>query len=111
MVIIISVDLAETPQTTDWRQIEVDIDAKMIRLPQHAAIDLGGVGKGWLADRLAQYLYQYGSCVVDIGGDMAVRGARLTSSFAWDVDIENPLTHETLGTIRSTRCSDCNQWC
>ena len=94
-----SVDLNETPHTTDWHQIEIDIGAKMIRLPQHAAIDLGGVGKGWLADRLAQHFFQHGSCVVDIGGDMSVRGAP-ASSFAWEVDIEDPFTFETLGTVR-----------
>jgi FAD:protein FMN transferase len=41
------------------------------RLAPDCAIDLGGVGKGWLADRLAERLE---NAAVNLGGDVAVRG-------------------------------------
>jgi thiamine biosynthesis lipoprotein len=38
-----------------------------------AAIDLGGVAKGWLADRLCEQLG--GECLVNLGGDLCARGS------------------------------------
>jgi thiamine biosynthesis lipoprotein len=42
------------------------------RLHPSAAVDLGGVGKGWLADRLAERLE---NAVVNLGGDLRALGA------------------------------------
>lgn len=42
------------------------------RLAPGAAVDLGGIAKGWLADRLADRLGV--SCVANLGGDLAARG-------------------------------------
>ncbi|HVS42495.1 MAG TPA: FAD:protein FMN transferase [Candidatus Dormibacteraeota bacterium] len=42
------------------------------RLRPGAAVDLGGVGKGWLADRLAERLE---NAVVNLGGDLRALGA------------------------------------
>jgi thiamine biosynthesis lipoprotein len=41
------------------------------RLAPGCAVDLGGVGKGWLADRLAERLED---CVVNLGGDLRALG-------------------------------------
>lgn len=35
------------------------------------AVDLGGIGKGWLADRLCE---RFDNAVVNLGGDMRIRG-------------------------------------
>jgi thiamine biosynthesis lipoprotein len=43
------------------------------RLGREAGIDLGGIAKGWLADRLAAELGD--NCVVNLGGDLFARGA------------------------------------
>ncbi|HKW05988.1 MAG TPA: FAD:protein FMN transferase [Candidatus Dormibacteraeota bacterium] len=37
-----------------------------------AGIDLGGIAKGWMADRLSEKIGSY--CVVNLGGDLRVRG-------------------------------------
>jgi len=42
------------------------------RLAAGNAIDLGGIAKGWLADRLAERLGE--NCVVNLGGDLFARG-------------------------------------
>jgi thiamine biosynthesis lipoprotein len=41
------------------------------RLAPGCAVDLGGVGKGWLADRLCE---RFDNAVVSLGGDLRVRG-------------------------------------
>jgi FAD:protein FMN transferase len=43
------------------------------RLAPDAGIDLGGIAKGWLADRLAAELSA--NCLVNLGGDLFARGA------------------------------------
>jgi FAD:protein FMN transferase len=43
------------------------------RLREGAGIDLGGIAKGWLADRLASELGE--NCLVNLGGDLFARGA------------------------------------
>ncbi len=42
------------------------------RLQAGAAVDLGGLAKGWLADRLAEQLGE--NCLVNLGGDLFGRG-------------------------------------
>ena len=42
------------------------------RVEPGAAIDLGGIAKGWLADRVAERLGD--NCVVNLGGDLAAHG-------------------------------------
>ena len=63
------------PEVPDWRGIELDADGQRVRLPAGSAIDLGGVAKGWTAKMLADELSQYGAALIDIGGDIAGRGA------------------------------------
>jgi thiamine biosynthesis lipoprotein len=41
------------------------------RLEAGSAIDLGGVGKGWLADTLGE---RFGNAAINLGGDIRVRG-------------------------------------
>jgi FAD:protein FMN transferase len=43
------------------------------RLSSGTGIDLGGIAKGWLADRLAGELGE--NCLVNLGGDLFARGA------------------------------------
>jgi thiamine biosynthesis lipoprotein len=42
------------------------------RVARGSGIDLGGVAKGWMADRLSETLGP--SCVVNLGGDLRVKG-------------------------------------
>ncbi len=43
------------------------------RVARGAGIDLGGIAKGWMADRLAENLGP--NCVVNLGGDLRAHGA------------------------------------
>jgi thiamine biosynthesis lipoprotein len=51
----------------------LEVSAGRARLAAGAGIDLGGIAKGWLADRLAAELGD--NCLVNLGGDLFARGA------------------------------------
>jgi FAD:protein FMN transferase len=58
----------------EWRLIEVDDEAGVIRRPPGVGFDTGGSGKGLAADLLAERLRGYSRFVVDCGGDVRVGG-------------------------------------
>ncbi|MHB8625207.1 MAG: FAD:protein FMN transferase [Aggregatilineales bacterium] len=70
----------------DWRTIELDTRRRRMRLPGHARLDLGGIVKGWAAQRAADRLAEYGACLVNAGGDMAAHGSP-DDSGGWQVGI------------------------
>lgn len=65
----------------DWRpgaSIELDEAARLVRLEPGAAVDLGGIGKGYAASRALAAMFEawpgLPGGLVDLGGDLAVRG-------------------------------------
>jgi thiamine biosynthesis lipoprotein len=77
----------------DWRSIELDSSALTVHVPQGMHLDLGGVAKGWAADRAVRRLSAFGPALVDAGGDIAVSGA-LANGQRWPIAIANPLSPE-----------------
>jgi len=67
-----------------WRAVRVDHEAGAIARPPGLRLDLGGSGKGHVADLLAARLASHSEWVVDCGGDIRVGGVR-------EVDIAHPL--------------------
>lgn len=53
---------------------DIDLSDRSVRIPGGMRIDLGGIVKGWAADTLAATLGELGPCLVELGGDTAVRG-------------------------------------
>jgi thiamine biosynthesis lipoprotein len=66
-----------------WRAVRIDDDAGTIARPPGLRLDLGGSGKGHVADLLAARLAPVRAWVVDCGGDIRVGGVR-------EVDIAHP---------------------
>ena len=86
--------------------ISADVIAGTLTVPAGAAIDLGGIGKGYAADMVTEELLGLGAAgaLVNIGGDIAVRGDSPTPSGSWVLGIEDPLTapgHTAIVSIRS----------
>jgi thiamine biosynthesis lipoprotein len=67
------------------RLVSLDRTRQTIELEAGVGLDLGGVAKGWAADLLAIRLEAYGSCLVDLGGDLRARGPR-----SWTIGVEHP---------------------
>ncbi len=61
-----------------------------VRLPAGSRLDLGGIGKGWIADRLAESLAVFGPFLVDLGGDIRAGGPAADGG-PWLVAVADPL--------------------
>lgn len=92
------VDAQPAVQIPSWRKIEVKARTRQIRIPVGTAIDLGGIGKGWTAEYVADQLAEIGPCLVDFGGDIVARGAP-DGYPGWPIDIEDPLTGDVFATV------------
>jgi thiamine biosynthesis lipoprotein len=70
--------------------IEIDRAARRIRLPAGMQLDLGGIAKGWIAERAARLLAVYATaCAVSAGGDMFLIGRPIEEPI-WRVTVEDP---------------------
>ena len=72
-----------------WRTIERDAMHRTVILPPGLRLDLSGTAKGWAAARAADMLTSLGPCLVDAGGDLAVRGS-LPGVRGWPIGIADP---------------------
>lgn len=72
----------ENREIFDFNQIEIGKD--FVKIPKNSAIDLGGIGKGYLADKLSQELNknEVEKYCLSFGGDMVLKGE-------WEIDIES----------------------
>jgi thiamine biosynthesis lipoprotein ApbE len=59
-----------------WRQVELDEQARLLRLPPGVRLDLGATAKAWAADRAAARIAAAtgDGVLVSLGGDVAVSG-------------------------------------
>lgn len=88
---------ARPPQRLqDWRggaAIEVDERSGRARLGHGAAVDLGGIGKGYAADRALAAMRDawpgLRGALVDLGGDIALWGQPPTPGL-WRIGIDDP---------------------
>ncbi len=99
-----------------WRSIQRQSLKRSICLPPQARIDLGGVAKGWAADRAAKKLAAHGPVLIDAGGDIAISGPQADGS-PWPIGINNPFEpdqiFETLKVARggvATSGRDYRRW-
>ena len=63
--------------TVDYRQITVDGNTVTLGNPD-AALDLGGIAKGYVADRMREYLNANGACegFINLGGNVLTLGQK-----------------------------------
>ena len=72
-----------------WQFIRLDEARQSVWLPHRVGIDLGGIGKGWTAQRVVTFLNQWGACLVDAGGDLTA-GDAPAGWPGWPVGIAHP---------------------
>lgn len=86
---------------------DVRVDEGRITLGEGVRIDLGGIGKGYAAERAAEVLATAGPCLVNAGGDIATRGG------VWPVGVEtatSTITLELSGGALATSGRDRRTW-
>lgn len=86
--------LAAAVDLIDWTAVEVDEQGSRVRLARPGMMmDLGGIAKGWMADRIVEAVapprYGVSGLIVDLGGNIAVSGAKPDGS-AWVVGVKDP---------------------
>jgi len=92
--------LEEAAAHIDYTEISVDEAAGTVRLGDpEMMLDLGGIAKGYIADRTAEYLRSRGvtSAIVNLGGNIEVIGGKSTSfdnteeQYNFNLGIRDPL--------------------
>lgn len=83
----------------DWHDVQHDGLGKRVYLPAGAAFDLGGIVKGWAAQKTADRLQASGACLIDAGGDIAAHGSPDISA-GWQIGLPRTRDGEDiLGTV------------
>jgi len=87
------------PTTSSLGQVGLDPDNTAIFLPPGVQIDLGGIAKGWIAEKAVYLLAGYTPAgAVSAGGDMAFHGIP-TGEPAWQISLEDPRDEQAVLTI------------
>jgi thiamine biosynthesis lipoprotein len=81
----------------------VTVEDARIELEPGVHLDLGGIGKGYAAERAAELLAMAGPCLVNAGGDIAVRGG------SWPVGVDT-VTLELSDCGLATSGRDRRRW-
>ncbi|MCM1105810.1 MAG: FAD:protein FMN transferase [Blautia sp.] len=93
--------LNETLSHVDYKKIAIDGNKIKLEDPQ-AAIDLGGIAKGFIADKMREYLQREGitSGILNLGGNVLTIGEKADGAF-YSVGIQKPFADSgvSLGTL------------
>lgn len=81
----------------------IEIEGNKVRLKdKDAQIDLGGIAKGYIADKLKALLLERGveSAMINLGGNIAVIGTKKDGS-SWNIGIQKPFAdrNEVIGSV------------
>jgi len=81
----------------DYRNIEKTENS--ITLKNNAEIDLGGIAKGYIADKITDFLVKKGvkSGIINLGGNVTVIGKNNGNNF--NIGIKKPFGEESIATI------------
>lgn len=72
-------EIDKTLALIDYRMVQVDENAGEVTLAVPGmALDMGGIAKGWIADRTADYLREHGEkhILINLGGNVLVSGGK-----------------------------------
>ncbi|OGI22142.1 MAG: hypothetical protein A2808_03920 [Candidatus Moranbacteria bacterium RIFCSPHIGHO2_01_FULL_55_24] len=87
----------------EWRPEQLDALAlnqsdNTITKPKTMKIDLGGIGKGFVVDKVARFLAtRFENFLVDAGGDIFAAGRNMLDDQNWGIDVEDP--HDSRHTL------------
>ncbi|ASA19628.1 FAD:protein FMN transferase [Paenibacillus donghaensis] len=100
-------DIAAATSLTNYKDVIIDDAAKTVKLTKEGMVlDLGGIGKGYAADRIADYLKEEGldSAMINLGGSSIIALGTKPGGAQWNIGLQDPdQTRGTqLGTIKIT---------
>lgn len=80
---------SDLTQGYDYRHIGLEPFTRLIHRPPGLRVDLGGMGKGWTVDRVADELCQEGHFLLNAGGDLYAYG-RPDGNQGWQIHLAHP---------------------
>ncbi len=82
-------ELAAAAELVDWTKIDVNDEG--VQLPEGMSIDLGAIAKGYISDRIADFLAAEGvkSALLNVGGNVRTVGVKPDGS-NWRIGIQDP---------------------
>ena len=91
------------PAASRLSQVRLDSDSMAIYLPSGVQIDLGGIAKGWIAEKATHLLAEYTpACAVSAGGDMVFHGVP-NGELDWQVSLEDPRDEQAVLAVLRVR--------
>lgn len=87
-------DIAAALATVDYHAVQIDGTQVTLTNPD-AAIDLGGIAKGYIADRMKEYLTEQGvtSGLINLGGNVLTLGEKSDHS-PYTIGIQKPFAED-----------------
>jgi len=85
-------EIAELLPLVNWRNIELDEEAKTVFLTQCGmSLDLGAIAKGYAADEAAAIVKKalISRALIDLGGNIIITGEKKDAS-PWRIGVQNP---------------------
>jgi thiamine biosynthesis lipoprotein len=85
-------EIEQAVEKVDYNKILIDYDKNTMFLPEQGmALDLGGIAKGFITDRLVEHLSQtkIRSAMLNLGGNLYLYGNKPDGSL-WNIGIRNP---------------------
>lgn len=90
-------DINEAITHVNYKNINVDVNNNTVTLSDpKSCIDIGGIAKGYIADKLYEYLQNESvtGAIINIGGDISVLGSKPNNE-PFTIGIYNPITNST----------------
>ena len=99
--------LQQAVQHVDWHTVSVfqENDTWYVQLTDpDAALDVGGIAKGWIADELGKYLQHEGfeNFLINLGGNVLAHGHNAKGK-PWTIGITNPFPDQSENVV--VRCT------
>lgn len=75
----------------DYKRIAIDDKMRVITMEDTVELDLGGIAKGYVADKVSEYLraHDMGHAIINLGGNILTVG-RKPDGNPWRIGIQNP---------------------
>ncbi|MGD1822077.1 MAG: FAD:protein FMN transferase [Pleomorphochaeta sp.] len=83
----------------NYDEIKLDEDSLTIEIPENMEVDLGGLGKGYVADKIVAYLksQNVNRAIINLGGNIVVIGEK-EDGIPWIIGLQDPYDESVLFT-------------
>lgn len=88
-------DIQDALKTVDYTQVKISGNKVSLK-KEGAQLDLGGIAKGYIADRITEQLAEGGvdKAIINLGGNIVAMGEKEDGA-AWTIGIERPYSDRT----------------